>query len=97
MRWWAEVLSALSVGPGTHLWYPPVATIVLKGHFADSEWILTVGWRLALLVMAVACLVKTHAAVGGCMLCRSSQYDPTDRREPAFYFRGWATGRRCMR
>lgn len=65
--------------------------------FRDSEWTLTVGWRLALLVMAVACLVKTHAAVGGCMLCRSSQYDPTDRREPAFYFRSWATGRRCMR
>lgn len=40
------------------LWYLPIATIVLTGHFADREWILTVSWTLALLIMAVACFAN---------------------------------------
>lgn len=43
------------------LWYLPIATIVLTGQFAHREWILTVGWTLALLVMAAACLVNARS------------------------------------
>jgi hypothetical protein len=45
----------------------PIATIVLTGHFAHHEGILTVGWTLALLVMAVACLVNARGC--GWMHC----------------------------
>jgi hypothetical protein len=35
------------------LWLLPIATIALTGRFADREWVLTVSWTLALLVMSV--------------------------------------------
>ncbi len=42
------------------LWVLPVATILVTGHFADSRWIITIGWTLSLLVMGAACLVNAR-------------------------------------
>jgi hypothetical protein len=51
------------LGSGTApwlLWVLPIATIALTGQFADREWILTVSWTLALLVMSVGCFANAR-------------------------------------
>ncbi|HEY7639501.1 MAG TPA: hypothetical protein VH814_07225 [Steroidobacteraceae bacterium] len=42
------------------LWVLPIATIALTGQFADREWILTVSWTLALVVMGVGCFANAR-------------------------------------